>query len=93
MQNFSWIEVDYSIFIFLSKHLIIGVYVDNLLIVGETQKAINQLKKVWNNCFKIRNLGPVIYYLELYIIRNITIGTIFFFQETYIQKILEHFGI
>lgn len=36
MQGFTQIKADYNIFRFLSKHLIIKIYVDNLLIVEES---------------------------------------------------------
>ncbi len=77
----------------LSKHLIIGVYINDLLIMEESQKEINQLKKTLTSHFKMTDLEPVTNYLGLCIIKNITIGTMFFCQETYIQKILEYFGM
>lgn len=39
------------------------------------------------------NLGLVTNYFGLCIIRDVTTGTMFLFQETYIQKILEYFDM
>lgn len=77
----------------MSKHLIIRVYIDHLLIVRKSQKEINHFKKVLTSRFKITDLGQVTYYLGLCIIRDVTTGIIFLSQETYIQKILERFGM
>ncbi len=92
-QGFTQTKANHSIFVFLSKHLIIGVYIDDLLIGGESQKEINHLKMALTSRFKITNLGPVTHYLGLRIIRDVTAGTMFLSQETYIQKIMERFGM
>lgn len=63
---------------FLSQYLIIRVYVNDLLIMGESQKDINHLKKALTSHFKMTDLEPVTYYFRLCIIRNIIINTIFF---------------
>lgn len=39
------------------------------------------------------DLGPVIYYFRLRIIRDVITDILFLSQETYIQKILECFGM
>lgn len=93
MQKFTQTKFDYNVFVFLNKHLIIKVYVNDLLIVEESQKVINYLKKALTSYFKKMDLGPVINYLRFCIIKNVTIDTIFFCQEIYIQKILEHFDM
>lgn len=41
----------------------------------------------------MKDLRPVTHYFRLYIIGDVTISTIFLSQKTYIQKILEHFGM
>lgn len=77
----------------MSKYLIIEVYVDDLLIVEESQKDINQLKKALTSHFKMTHLELITNYLGLCIIKDIIVGTMFFCQETYIQKILEYFSM
>lgn len=92
-KGFSQIEANHSIFVCSRRHLIIGVYVDDLLVVGESQKEIDLLKKALTTCFKMTDLGPVTHYLRLCITRNLDAGTMFLTQETYVQKILECFGM
>lgn len=70
-----------------------GVYVDSLLIVGENQEEINQLKKALTTRFEMTDLGPVTHYLGLCIVRNLEADTMRLTQETYIHKILERFGM
>ena len=62
----------------------IRVYIDDLFIVGESQKEINLLKTALTTCFTMTNLGPVTHYLDLWITKNLILGTIFLTQETHI---------
>lgn len=71
----------------------IGMYVDDLLVAGENQEEIDQLKPALTTRFKMTNLGPVTHYLGLRIVRNLEIGTMSLTQETYISTILERFGM
>ena len=73
--------------------MIIGVYVDDLPVVGESQKEINLLKKALTTHFKMTDLEPVTHYLGLCIIRDLDAGTMFLTQKTYVQKILDRFGM
>jgi hypothetical protein len=41
------------------------LYVDDMVITGNDEKVIDNLKKFLNNCFKIRDLGPLKYFLEI----------------------------
>ncbi len=71
----------------------IGVCVDDLLIMGKSQKDINLLKKTLTTRFKMTDRGPVIHYLGLRITGDLASGTMFLNQKTYVQKILERFGM
>ncbi len=93
IKGFTRTEADHSIFVCWSKHWIIGVYVDDLLVVGESQKEIDLLKKVLTTRFKMTDLGPVTHYLGLCITRDLDAGTMFLTQETHVQKILDRFGM
>ncbi len=73
--------------------MIIGVYVDDLLVVEESQKEIDLLKKALTTRFKMTDLGPVTHYLGLCITRDLDEDTMFLTQETYVQKILDRFGM
>lgn len=69
------------------------MYNNNLFIIKKNHKEIYQLKYTLISHFQTMNQGPVIYYLKLYIIRDVIIGTIFFFSEIYIQKILKYYNM
>lgn len=71
----------------------IGIYIDDLLIVGENQEKINSPKKSLSTRFKMTDLGLFMHYLRLCIMRNPEIGTMSFMQKIYINKILERFRI
>ena len=58
-EGFTRTEADHSIFVCLERHLMIGVYVDDLLVVGENQEEIDQLKRALTTRFKMIDLGPV----------------------------------
>ncbi|KAL6180325.1 hypothetical protein ACLB2K_046989 [Fragaria x ananassa] len=56
-----------------SKHLavrgnsitIVLLYVDDMVIRGNDERAIDDLKKFLNSCFKIKDLGPLKYFLGI----------------------------
>lgn len=92
-EEFARTKADHNILACLERRLMIGVYVDDLLVVGENQEEINQLKKALTTRFKMTDQGPVTHYLGLCIMRNLEAGTMSLTQETYIHKILERFGM
>ena len=66
---------------------------DDMLVVGSTQKEINNIKRALTSDFKMSDLGPVSWYLGLKITHNISAGKMFLFQAPYVEKILERFGM
>lgn len=46
------------------------VYVGDMVIIGNNERAINDLKKFLNNCFKIKDLGPLKYFLSIEVARS-----------------------
>ena len=50
-----------------NKDVIIAVYVDDLLLFGRDPIAISRLKTSLNERFLMKDLGPVSYYLGVYI--------------------------
>jgi hypothetical protein len=47
------------------SRLLIGVYVDDLIIVGGCTKVINEFKGQMMDQFKMSDLGPLSFYLEI----------------------------
>ncbi|WP_375449353.1 reverse transcriptase domain-containing protein [uncultured Nostoc sp.] len=77
----------------MAQELILGVYVDDLLVVRSIQKEIDKVKHALTNKFKMTDLGPISWYLGLKITRDISAGKMFLSQAPYIEKILERFGM
>ena len=82
---------DSSVFINkeLTVNIIIAVYVDDLLICGNSMNLIDYvLKHLWSK-FKMTDLEEVANYLGMEI--NVTADFITVCQHRYIQSVLEHF--
>ena len=77
--------------VFIKTQTIVAIYVNNLLLVGLDINLIDSLKKKLNQIFKMTDLGPCQYYLEIQIIRNQSLGTIHFDQTEYVKQFLQTF--
>jgi len=92
--GFHHINADHSVFVNRSKRLIVTAYVDDLLIVGPKGTAeIPKLKKELAVRFKMTDLGPCHHYLGMEITRDRGNRTLHLSQRTYIEKVLERFGM
>lgn len=47
------------------KVLIVGVYVDDLLVTGTSVAVVDEFKQLMNEQFKMNNLGKLSYYLGI----------------------------
>jgi hypothetical protein len=63
--GFQQSRADYSLFTQVrgDSITIILLYVDDMVVTGNDEKAINDLKMFLNSCFKIKDLGPLKYFL------------------------------
>ena len=64
-----------------------------MLVVGSTQKEIDDVKRALTSKFKMSDFGPVSWYLRLKITRHISSGKMLLSQAPYLEKILECFGM
>ncbi|TAQ84462.1 hypothetical protein B7494_g7220 [Chlorociboria aeruginascens] len=91
--GFSPCYSDPSIFLSLDKDLIIGLYVDDMMILGQdlarVQGTVQSIAKLW----KIKNLGDVDIILGLRIYRDRASRTLKINQEGYVQGMLERFKL
>ncbi len=87
--GFCWLDSDHSMFIWNS--VIIIIYVDDFLLVEKNKSAIQDVKQCLNNTFKMSDLGPVFYYLDMKVKWNCTECTICLTQTAYINKVLQTF--
>lgn len=71
--------------------LIIGVYVDDLLVTGTKTSSIREFNDQMNSKFEMNNLGKLAYYLGLEVKQGSNI--IQLKQAAYATKILEKAGL
>ena len=87
--SFELINSDNSVFVSKNKKIYIVVYVNDLLIVNEDINYINEIKNKLSDRFKMHNLKPAQYYLNIEIVRDG--DSILFRQISYLKKMLERF--
>lgn len=94
-QGFSGTEADLSVFVTQEgiRGLVVAVYVDDLLIVGDDRSAIQELKDLLHRRFSMTELGAVSHYLSMVVTRDRAAGTIALTQASYVRKILKGFGM
>jgi hypothetical protein len=71
--------------------LLVGVYVDDLIITGTSSEAIAQFKKQMHELFQMSDLGGLSYYLGIEVQQEP--GKILVSQSSYARKILEKTGM
>jgi hypothetical protein len=74
-----------------AARLIVGVYVDDLIITGGNAGAVNKFKAEMMNTFRMSDLGLLSYYLGLEVTQGA--GGITLRQGAYATKILEKAGL
>ena len=73
--------------------LIVAVYVDDLLILANNVKTIDQIKEELSQKFEMTDLGEAHYCLGIQIIRDRQKGIIEINQAKYIEDVLKRFGM
>jgi Reverse transcriptase (RNA-dependent DNA polymerase) len=73
------------------RNLIVGVYVDDLIITGECIKDINKFKSHMQNLFSMSDLGLLSYYLGIEVCQRSMKITLT--QSAYATKVLEKCGM
>jgi hypothetical protein len=74
-----------------ARRLVVGVYVDDLVITGADQEDIDAFKKEMKSMFQMSDLGLLHYYLGLEV--NQSVSGISIGQKAYAAKILEDAGL
>ena len=70
---------------------IVAVYVDDLILITETQEEMLQMQELLKNTFKMKDLGPIHYCLGVNI--HLEKESISLNQSQYIQRLLEKYGL
>ena len=68
-------------------------YVDNLLVAGASDKAVNICKHVLTGTFPVRDMGVPTYFLGMHIWHNRKEKLLSLGQRQYVTTILERFGL
>ena len=73
--------------------LLIGIYVDDAVVVGNTMDIVNEFKGAISKRFQMKDLGNLHWLLGMEIKRDRHLGTIEIHQTAYIDRVLERFGM
>ena len=90
-DGFTMMEEDHCVHIKLSNigFIILSLYVDDIMIVGNDKKLIDVTKKWLSSNFEMKDMGKASYVLGVKIIRDRSKQLLGLSQETYIQKMLK----
>lgn len=83
---------DPSVFIKDDENLIMEVYVDDINIFGLKEDRIIAMKRQLASRFNMTDLGPCAYYLGMHVHQEAN-GDVHLHQESYIQQILDRYGL
>ena len=73
--------------------VILSLYVDDMLITGNGEKIVKQLKKALTNWFAMTDMGEASVLLGKKVTRDYKQGTLPISQVNYVNSILERFGM
>jgi len=73
--------------------LILAVYVDDIVLAGKSQQAIAKVKADLGDCFQVKDMGELHYFLGVSVKQNIDTSKIWIGQPSYAQTMLKKFGL
>ncbi|KAH9647981.1 retrovirus-related pol polyprotein from transposon RE2 [Citrus sinensis] len=91
--GFAQSSSNYSLFTFHRDNiqLLVLVYVDDIIVSGNNSEAIRVVKMYLSDCFYMKDLGPLKYFLDIEVARNQT--EIFMSQRKYVLDIISEAGL
>ncbi|KAF5805700.1 putative RNA-directed DNA polymerase [Helianthus annuus] len=91
--NFKQSKADYSLFTYQKAGIYVAIliYVDDVIIVGDNSKKIQQIKQQLDDEFSIKDLGPLKYFLGIEVAK--TKDGLVLSQRKYILDILKDSGM
>ena len=72
---------------------IIGVYVDDILLAGKSDRRMEEVKKALAMQFEVKDIGELRYFLGVKIIQNQRTGEVWIGQPVYGETVLQRFGM
>ena len=96
MRQQGYTKTSYDHCVFVQKFapddfIILLIYVDDMLIVGQNVSKIRQLKQELSKFFEMKDFGPAKKMLGISISRDRKERKLWLSQERYIDKVLERF--
>ena len=95
-RGYSRTTSDHCVFVKKYPHgnfIVLLLYVDDMLIVGQDMSKISKLKLELSKSFAMKDLGPAKQILGIRIVRDRSLGLMLLSQENYIKKVLERFNM
>jgi hypothetical protein len=89
--GFEQSEVDECIFFHHDKKVVLGVYVDDMLLGAQRQHEMDQVKSKLQQKFEMRTMGMPTFFLGMNITYDIERGLITLNQKTYIEALKQKF--
>ena len=98
MSNHGYMKINSDHCVFVKKFsddnfIIVLLYVDDMLIIGQDITNIKDLKKETNKTFAMKDLGAAKKFFGMRILRDRKNKKLWLSQEKYIEKVLERFNM
>lgn len=76
-----------------SQTTIIGLYVDDLLLIGDSRKELTEIKRQLTRAFEMKDMGEARFILGIKIERDRTARTLTISQTEYINTVVTRYGL
>ena len=76
-----------------SKYLFLVLYVNDIMLASSNIGFLQKTKKFLTNIFEMKDLGEASFVLSVKILRGRSQGILRLSQESYIDKVLDKFGM
>jgi len=76
-----------------SKHIFLILYVDDILLAAKDKKILHETKRFLSKNFEMKDLGEESFVLGIQIYRDCPRSILELSQKTYIEKVLERYGM
>ena len=84
---------DPCIYVAPDGEMLVGVYVDDIVVAGKIGKMVEDFKRALGEKFDVKDLGRLHYFLGMKIVQDQTSGNVWMGQPAYTDKVLEKFGM
>ena len=72
---------------------IIGVYVDDFVVTGESSERMEEVKAALAQKFNVKDLGELHYFFGVQVIQDHKKGTVWIGQSTFTESVLQKYGM